>query len=248
MAEYLSKTQLDQLLKPLNPSRVEILEKAGQSLSYLNQADVRAHLTRIFGFCRWDSEVLETQLLFEQEVEGKDRKGEPVSRWYVGWRATVQLSLRAPDGSWLCTYTETAIGGNVQPQRHEASDMALKSAVSDALKRCAINLGDQFGLGLYSKGSTGAYVRAVLWPEPDTETPDLLSEAWTIIANANGGQWEQVDPGWRVAAERWQDRYHQLLDKQNVSEVDETLPEPEVANPDEHNENLVHSLGMNAER
>lgn len=188
--EYFTTRQVEQLLKPLNPARIETLDKAGQSLSYLNHADVRAHLTRIFGFGRWSSQVVETQLLFDDQVQGKDNK----PRWYVGWRATVLLAVNAPDGTPIASYAETAIGGNTQPQRHEASDMALKSAVSDALKRCAINLGDQFGLGLYDKGHNTAIVRATLMNADPSDPPD-------------------------------------------------TLPEPEVTNPDEHTPRLVHSLG-----
>jgi hypothetical protein len=40
--------------------------------------------------------------------------------------------------------------------------MAIKTAESQAFKRCAINLGDQFGLSLYNNGGTGSVVRAVL--------------------------------------------------------------------------------------
>jgi len=36
---------------------------------------------------------------------------------------------------------------------------------------------------------------------------DAIDDAWGIIANANGGNWEQADPKWRQAAERWRDRY-----------------------------------------
>jgi hypothetical protein len=36
--------------------------------------------------------------------------------------------------------------------------MAIKTAESDALKRAAINLGDQFGLSLYNNGATAPVV------------------------------------------------------------------------------------------
>lgn len=36
--------------------------------------------------------------------------------------------------------------------------------------------------------------------------------AWTIIANAFGGNWDQAPADWREAAERWRDEfYHPLL-------------------------------------
>jgi len=202
MGNYFSDRQLEQLIKPLNPARVESLDKGGKSLSYLNHADVRAHLTRIFGFGRWDTQVIDAELLFSEPDEREvERRGEKklITYWYVGWRATVQLRVRSPNGCLMATYAETAIGGNTQPQHHEASDMALKSAVSDALKRCAINLGDQFGLGLY-QDSNGPIVRAVLWPEPP-----------------------------------------------EVSEGDETIPEPDITNPAEHDGKLAHAIGYNGD-
>jgi hypothetical protein len=52
--------------------------------------------------------------------------------------------------------------------------MALKTASSDAMKRCAINLGDQFGLGLYDNGSLEPIVKATLVDNEYAEVP--LSE------------------------------------------------------------------------
>lgn len=43
---------------------------------------------------------------------------------------------------------------------------------------------------------------------------DMLEAAWGIIANAGG--WDDdlsATPGWREAAERWRDRYHEWLDE-----------------------------------
>jgi hypothetical protein len=40
--------------------------------------------------------------------------------------------------------------------------MQLKSAISGALKRCAVNLGDQFGLSLYRDGSVAPVVQRSL--------------------------------------------------------------------------------------
>jgi hypothetical protein len=38
-----------------------------------------------------------------------------------------------------------------------------------------------------------------------------LMDAFTIIANAHGGDWSQADPEWRAAAERFRDRFHAVL-------------------------------------
>jgi recombination DNA repair RAD52 pathway protein len=177
---YLSSRQQEQLLRDLNPVRVKQRQQAGRNLSYLGQEDVRAHLIRMFGFARWSSDVRATQMLFEDQVPATDKKGKPltdengvaVMHWQVGWQSMVRLTVCAPDGTVLATYTETAIGGSKQPSRSEAHDMALKTATSDALKRCAINLGDQFGLGLYRKVGRGPMVMATLLDEkPPAELP-----------------------------------------------------------------------------
>ena len=36
---------------------------------------------------------------------------------------------------------------------------------------------------------------------------DAIDDAWGIIANAFGGNWDQASPEWRQAAERWRDRH-----------------------------------------
>ena len=71
---------------------------------------------------------------------------------------------------------------------------------------------------------------AQAWCEPETATKTMDSEmaiavsriisplldtietAWGIIANANGGDWEELGPEWKAAAERWRDNeWHQIL-------------------------------------
>lgn len=137
----LSRDQYEQLLKPLNPSRVAKRQQAGRNLSYLEAWDVKAHLIRIFGFGGWSSEVIENYLAFEEQNE----KG----NWNVGYRIALRLTIP----SLACVYTEAAVGSASLPQRGEAHDMAIKTGESDALKRAAINLGTQFGLSLYDNGS-----------------------------------------------------------------------------------------------
>ena len=43
------------------------------------------------------------------------------------------------------------------------------------------------------------------------EADELLELAWGLIANSYGGDWDQASEqsGWKVAAERWRDRYHE---------------------------------------
>jgi hypothetical protein len=136
----------ESLLKPLASQRVATRKQGNMSLSYLEAWDVKAHLIRFFGFGGWSSEVLEAELVFEE----KNEKGQ----WQVGYKVILALTIHGledEDGCWA-TYTEAAVGSAIG-SRADAHDNAVKTAESDALKRCAINLGTQFGLSLYNKGS-----------------------------------------------------------------------------------------------
>lgn len=156
----LTAQQYEQLLKPLNASRVAQRKQAGISLSYLEAWDVKAHLIRIFGFGNWSADVISAELVFEE----KDEK----DRWNVGYRVLMRLRIHSAD-DFLgdTTYTEAAVGSATLPQRGEAHDMAIKTAESDALKRAAINLGTQFGLSLYDNGNRNDVVRGTLIPPVD---------------------------------------------------------------------------------
>lgn len=157
----LRKNQTDQLLKGINPSRIG---KDGKGFSHLEAWDVRAHLIRIFGFANWSADLLDMQPIFETSVE-KDGK----TRWTVAYRATMRLTIFT-GGMEDATYTEAAVGDSQNnPSRADAHDMAIKTAESQAFKRCAINLGDQFGLSLYNNGGSGSVVRAVLDAEESRE-------------------------------------------------------------------------------
>lgn len=136
------------LLSPIRPGRVG---KDGKGFSHVEAYEIRAHLIRLFDFDGWDSEVTEMQEVYEAEKDGK---------WTVCYRARCLLTVTWPDGGRCSQFAEWATGeAKNQPSRGDAHDLAIKTAESQALKRCAMNLGDQYGLSLYKKGSTDALVR-----------------------------------------------------------------------------------------
>lgn len=149
--------QHDMLLKGINPNRVSKRQGGGgKSLSYVEAWDIKAHLNRIFGFCNWSSDVIESSLAFEEQ-NGK-------GNWDVGYKVTLRLRIHGNDPLSMndATYTEAAVGSASLPRRGDAHDMAIKTAESDALKRAAINLGDQFGLSLYNNGAVAPVVQVTL--------------------------------------------------------------------------------------
>lgn len=147
----LTREQHEVLLRKLNPSRVVKRKQAGMELSYIEQHEIRAHLIRVFGFCGFDLETLEVKQAYEEQRDD--------SKWSIGYQVTMKLTVRDLHGKALAVYSETAIGSSTQGSRGDAHDMAVKTASSDAMKRCAISLGDQFGLSLYNNGSTAPIVR-----------------------------------------------------------------------------------------
>ena len=142
----LSKAQVEQLLKGINPNRVaQRRGGGGKSLSYVEAFDIKAHMIRIFGFAEWSWDVLSADLAYQ--VQGE-------RNWEVGYRVIGCLKIHATGA----TYTEAAVGMASLPNIGEAHDMAVKTAESDAFKRAAINLGDNFGLSLYKNGQTAPVV------------------------------------------------------------------------------------------
>lgn len=172
----LNDAQYEQLLKPLNGSRIAKRSQAGRNLSYLEAWDVKAHLNRIFGFTNWSADVFSAELAFEDQNE----KGQ----WQVGYKVIMCLRVNG------ATYSEAAVGSASLPQRGEAHDMAIKTAESDALKRAAINLGTQFGLSLYNDGSTADVVGRTL----DRNTV-LPTEPAPLVTENSGGVQDNPDAG-----------------------------------------------------
>jgi hypothetical protein len=172
----LTDEQIATLLQPVNPKRVQKDKKSKgkQSRSHLAAWDVRRWLTRIFGFVGWSDETLSLDLVHESPTKlgEAQRPG-----WKVVYRAQVRLVIKNLDGVVLTTFDDGAIGGSNLPDIADAHDMAMKTALSQALKRCAMNLGDQFGLSLYNDGSTEPVVLRIA-------TSDMSIEAAKVAAAA----------------------------------------------------------------
>ena len=166
----LTSEQIEQLLKPIDKKRVS---RDGKGYSHLEIWDVRRTMNQIFGFAQWSGRTEAMELISEREVEGRDKK----IRWNVIYRARCTLEI----GDYMsggATYTEWAAGEATNPILGEAHDLAIKTAESQAFKRCAVNLGDQFGLSLYKNGSTDATVGEIIGQEsPDAEQVEVLLAA-----------------------------------------------------------------------
>ncbi|MGH9920208.1 MAG: Rad52/Rad22 family DNA repair protein, partial [Nitrososphaerales archaeon] len=158
-----TKEQVEQLLQPIKPGRV----LRANDQSHVPAFDVAAHLTRIFGYGGWDTENLSYTLVAEDgdvRTRTKDGKTQTYKVWTVAYVASITLVVKNADGFAIAHWSNGAGGDAVnQPSRGDAHHLAMTTAISTALKRCAaFGLGDQFGLSLYNKGSQSALVKTSL--------------------------------------------------------------------------------------
>lgn len=175
-SDYLTEGQVAQLLRAINGRRVgEYKKNSNLTLSHVEAYELRAHLNRIFGFARWSEDVIDQQLVFQTSEERPRDKDNPAkgtyTMWTVVYRSLVRLTICAPSGKPLATYTEGATGDNTGSTLADVHDHALKTSESQAFKRCCANLGDQFGLSLYRKGDRAALVKQTLLM-PDVKAAD----------------------------------------------------------------------------
>lgn len=158
----LTRAQIARLTKAIDPNHVD----KKQRLSYMAQHEVRAELTRIFGYGNWDSQAEKMELLWEDTYE-KDGK----TYYRACYQAAVRLTIRDYWGNQVCSFVEWHAEANSGlPDRGEAYAMAITSVESYALRRAAIGLGDRLGLGLYNNGETTPLVRGTL-QTTDPESP-----------------------------------------------------------------------------
>lgn len=185
----MTEQQIGFLLQPINHNRVQNL----RGMSHLEAWDVRRQLIRIFGFDGFTVETLSLDLVHEHGEQRKKKNSNDVyTAWTIVYRAQVRLTVKTTDGQTIATFEDAAAGDAVnQPSVGDAHDLAMKTALSQALKRCAVNLGDQFGLSLYNDGSRNAVVMRSLaymgepvresedtpvQPEPTPQSPTAVPE------------------------------------------------------------------------
>ena len=202
MRGTLTAQQIKLLEAPLDPKRV----KKSQGQSHLEGWDVRAHLTRIFGFGGWDETLLSVECIYEHL--GNELKTDK-KQWYVTYRCTMRLTIWGTDteGNRAVAgiYEEGAIGGaENQPSHADAHDLAMKESMTQALKRCAINLGSQYGLSLYNDGST-ASVAEVIGAPPEGAVP--MADAAKKLKATIDKAYPRANDEWRksVANDIWKE-------------------------------------------
>lgn len=216
--------QVEQLLKPIAKQRVL---SDGKGHSHVSQQDVTAHLIRVFGFGSFDTEIVSLDCIFERQ---RMKDGKPViDRYDVCYKAVLRLTVRDDGGQRVCQFEDGSTATAQNQTLGDAHDLAMKSAISLAKKRAAINLGDQFGLSLYNKGQTDALVRGTLVkpqgdagedgePEPDVQVgvPQQVSFGNDETDYESGSmQSMESEPDWSPLDAQ---RFQELIDGASTAE------------------------------
>jgi hypothetical protein len=182
-AGRLTAPQLRLLHRGLDPKRVG---KDDKGHAHMEAWDITRYLLRVFGFGGYDTENRELAMVREIEIPGQGQNAR--SRWTVVYRAQVRLIVKDVSGREIGHWDGEAVGDSYnQPKIGDAHDMAMKTAASQALKRAAKNLGDQFGLSLYNNGSPAPVVgfsaahppaewEKVVDPVPEPDDPPVQPE------------------------------------------------------------------------
>lgn len=147
----LTDEQKEQLSQPLDPSLVKQREGAWNPktrkkdlLSYIEGHTVKRHANEIFGFDGWSYHLESLTMVYA--ADRLDRDSGEVKGRKVGY--TAEVSVKVGD----VVREDVGFGSGFGPDDGDATEGAIKEAVTDALKRALASFGDQFGLGLYGGG------------------------------------------------------------------------------------------------
>lgn len=186
----LDEMQLDALMLSIHESRVKHRRQGSAELSYVEAYDVRSMLIRIFGFGGFSIETLEAKIVSIERANPETNSG--------NYNVTTQAHVRLMIPALAAVYAEVAAAQQTGPRLGDVLDFSLKTAVSDATKRCAVNLGTQFGLSLYNDGSLDECVRVIFEPEQrallerirerrrDVRPADMPSNVRVLVDRATG--------------------------------------------------------------
>ena len=134
---------------PLDNKRISSRKENWGQVSYLQTWDVIATANRIFGFFGWNYTIVSLKNVWEGEVERKQGRSSHDVHYTAQVRLEIQDVIREDIGYG---------NGMSYNSPGESPELAVKEAVSDALKRCFRTFGEQFGNTLYDKNrdSNGA--------------------------------------------------------------------------------------------
>ena len=165
-----STEQLRALSAPLEARRIHTRRKQGIELRYIEGFDAIETANTVFGFHAWSYDL--SKLSYEQSV----------------WIATVLLTVITPDGERV-TREDVGVGIPASPRDNtpspDATETAIKGAVTDALKRALRTFGDAWGNGLYDKDDVSE-------PAHDRQQKETTTRADTLTVDEQKPVWDRI--------------------------------------------------------
>lgn len=123
----------------------------GRSLSYLEGHYVINRLNEVLGQGNWEYDTEEMRLVYEGKITNNYGK-QIFTCHYVSKVRLAVFGLNDEDVRYGRSFSDYGYGdGTDKSNPGKAHELAVKEAVTDAIKRCAKNLGMSMGLALYSK-------------------------------------------------------------------------------------------------
>jgi len=153
--EIVMLTTYENVVERLNESipRDVIKERDGggnRKLSYLEGHYVINRLNKVLGVGNWATQIIETKCVYSGMVldsYGKEKQS-------ASYTARVRLVVEFPNGK-RTEFEDVGFGnGFDKADPGKPHELATKEAITDAIKRCAKNLGSSMGLALYDKEQT----------------------------------------------------------------------------------------------
>lgn len=154
---FLTEEQLSELKRPLDESRIERRKAKFGEVQYLPTYDIINRANEIFGYGGWQREIKRLEKVYEEEVDGL---------YNVAYLCEYRIKIGD------ITHEDVGFGSAINyPDPTSANEKAVKTAVSDGLKRCWRAFGAQFGLSLYK---TDKYIEEYQPQEPRKITENQL--------------------------------------------------------------------------
>jgi len=132
---FLTEEQIAELKKPLDESRIERRKAKFGTVEYLPTWDIINRANEIFGYGGWQREIKRLEKVYEEEIDGT---------YTVGYLCESRVTVGE------IVHEDVGFGAAINyADPTTAHEKAMKTAVSDSLKRCLRAFGPQFGLSLY---------------------------------------------------------------------------------------------------
>lgn len=136
----MKKEVKEKLKKDLDPKAIKTRETDYGTIDYIKSNYAISQANEIFNFDGWAGQIVDLEKLGESSFEKKGK-----TYYHVMFKCIYQITV---DSS---ARQDVGFGNSTQGNKGSATETAIKSAVSDGIKRTLRHFGNQFGLSLYSE-------------------------------------------------------------------------------------------------